>query len=183
MVRRNRHDVLTFFKKVIKQQGLSFPEMQDPQKIVYNYEGDIELVFNNTIKLLAGFRYARYIPLLYYSGNKGLTEFEKQQQRNVGGFMKGILVKRLESSFFAFKQSVQRFIHSYERFIDMYKNGTVYISKKVNVYDLLDNDDLEKLEKAVEEERAQKYDSKDFRKGFLTDLQHDLKTLKTVWEL
>lgn len=183
MVRRTRKDVVNFFKKDIEQQGLVFPEMDDPHKIVYEYEGELEHIFKSTIQSLAEFRYARYIPLLYYTGNKGLTEFEKQQQRNVGGFMKGILVKRLESSFFAFKQSVQRFIKSYERFIEMYNEGTVYISKKVNVYDLLDNDDFDKLEKAVEEERAQKYESKDFRKDFLTDLQHDLEVLKQVRSL
>mgnify|MGYP003825709207 FL=1 len=183
MVRRTRNDVVNFFKKDIQQQGLAFPEMGDPQKIIYEYEGEIERIFKSTIQSLAEFRYARYIPLLYYTGNKGLTEFEKQQQRNVGGFMKGILVKRLESSFYAFKQSVQRFIKSYERFINMYNDGTVYISKKVNVYDLLDNDDFDKLEKAVEEEKAQKYESKDFRKDFLTDLQHDLEVLKQVWTL
>lgn len=181
MVRRTRNDVLNYFKKDIEQQGLVFPEMQDPQKIIYEYEGEIEAIFNSTITLLTGFRYARYVPLLYY--NKGLSEFEKQQQRNIGGFMKGILVKRLESSFFAFKQSIKRFIKSYERFIAMYNEGTVYISKKVNVYDLLDNDDFEKLEKAVEEDRVQKYKSKDFRNGFSTDLDHDLEVLKAVWEL
>jgi len=183
MVRRTRKDVVNFFKKDIVQQGLIFPEMQDPQKIIYEYEGELESIFKSTIQSLAEFRYARYIPLLYYTGNKGLSEFEKQQQRNVGGFMKGILVKRLESSFYAFKQSLQRFMKSYERFIDMYNNGTVYISKKVNVYDLLDNDDFDKLERAVEEEKAQKYESKDFRKEFSIDLQHDLEVLKQVWSL
>lgn len=183
MVRRTRKDVLNYFKKDIEQQGLFFPEMDDPQKIIYEYKGDLENIFQSTIRSLAEFRYARYTPLLYYSGNKRLTEFEKQQQRNVGGFMKGILVKRLESSFYAFKQSVQRFIQSYKRFIDMYEDGTIYISKKVNVYDLLDNDNFEKLEKAVEEEMAQKYESKDFRKDFLIDLQHDLKVLEQIWAL
>src|SRR5690554_5825576 len=181
MVRRTRTDVKTFFKDDMSKQGLIFPEVDDPGRIVYHFKGKLETVFNQTIELLHTFKYARYIPLLYY--NKGLTEFEKQQQRNVGGFMKGILVKRLESSFYAFKQSVQRFIKSYERFIKMYNDGTVYISKKVNVYDLLDNDDFDKLEKAVEEEKAQKYESKDFRKDFLTDLQHDLEVLKQVWTL
>lgn len=183
MVRRTRNDVINFFKKDIEQQGLVFPEMDDPHKIIYEYEGKLENTFKRTIQALAEFRYARYIPLLYYTGSKGLTEFEKQQQRNVGGFMKGILVKRLESSFYAFKQSVQRFIISYERFIDMYNDGTVYISKKVNVYDLIDNDDFDNLEKAVEEERAQKYNAKDFRKDFAIDLKHDLKVLKQVWAL
>ena len=71
----------------------------------HNYidAGLIETVFNETIRLLHGFRYSRYIPLLYYSGSKHLSEFERQQQRNVGGFMKGILIKRLESSFYAFR--------------------------------------------------------------------------------
>ncbi len=183
MVRRTRNDVLTWFKKDIEQQGLTFPEMQDPQKIVYEYQGHIESVFDQTIELLTQFKYARYTPLLYYSGKMEMTEFVKQQQRNVGGFMKGILVKRLESSFFAFKQSIQRFIRSYERFIEMYHGGTVYISKKVNVYDLLDNDDMEKLEKAVEEEKVQQYNSKDFGKNFLANLEHDLEILKAVWEL
>lgn len=183
MVRRTRNDVVNYFKNDIEQQGLVFPEMEDPQKIIYEYEGEIENVFNHTIRLLTDFRYARYVPLLYYTGNKGLSEFEKQQQRNVGGFMKGILVKRLESSFFAFKQSVKRFIKSYERFIDMYNDGIVYISKKVNVYELLDNDDIDKLEKAVEEDKAQRYESKDFRKDFLSDLIHDLELLKQVWNL
>lgn len=183
MVRRTRHDVLTYFKDDMAKQGFSFPELQDPEKILYKYQGEIESVFNDTISLLAKFRYARYVPLLYYTGNKGLTEFEKQQQRNVGGFMKGILVKRLESSFYAFKKSVQRFIKSYERFIEMYKDGTIYISKKVNVYELLDNDDIEKLEQAVEDERAQKYESKDFRKDYLPDLEHDLEVLKSIWAL
>ena len=183
MVRRTRHDVVTYFQNDIQQQGLTFPEVKDPQKIVYQYEGETEEVFNQTIALLAQFRYARYIPLLYYTGSKSLTEFEKQQQRNVGGFMKSILVKRLESSFYAFKQSIGRFIRSYERFISMLDTGTVYISKKVDVYELLDNDDIEKLEKAVEEERAHRYSAKDFKADFITDLNYDLETLRAVHAL
>lgn len=184
MVRRTRTDVIKFFKGDMEKQGLVFPDVDNPQQIIYKYEGKLETVFNETIKYLHLFTYARYTPLLYYVGNKVLSEFEKQQQRNVGGFMKGILVKRLESSFFAFRQSVDRFIDSYERFIDMYNNGTVYISKKVNVYDLLDNDDIDKLESLVDEDKASKYDSKDFRKEFIEKLEFDLqvlKDIKTLW--
>lgn len=180
MVRRTRSDVTNYFKRDIEAQGLLFPEMQDPQKIVYHFEDHVEAVFNQTIRLFQNFRYARYIPLLYYTGKRMLSEFEKQQQRNVGGFMKGILVKRLESSFYAFKMSVNRFVDSYERFIRMFEDGAVYISKMINVYDLIDNDDLETLEKYVEEEKARKYDAADFRADFLFDLRHDLETLKQV---
>lgn len=187
MVRRTRTDVKTFFKDDMQKQELIFPEVDDPGRIVYHYKYQLESVFNETIELLHTFKYARYIPLLYY--NKGLTEFEKQQQRNVGGFMKGILVKRLESSFYAFKRSIKRFINSYEKFIEMYNQGTVYISKKANVYDLLANDDLETLEQLVEDEKAQKYISDNFGSfngsRFIDDLKYDLALLKkvdTLWE-
>lgn len=183
MVRRTRTDVMTYFKQDMKMQGLTFPNLDNPQKIVYKYEGELETIFNNTIKKLQEFTYARYTPLLYYIGNKALSEFEMQQQRNVGGFMKGILVKRLESSFHAFRQSVDRFITSYEKFIAMYKNGTVYISKKVDVYDLIESDNIERLEEFVEEQKAHKYDSQDFKKEFVDKLEFDLAILKEVKKL
>lgn len=185
MVRRTRKDVMTYFKQDMEMQGLKFPELDNPQKIVYEYEGNLEKTFIETIKKLTAFTYARYTPLLYYIGNKTLTEFEKQQQRNVGGFMKGILVKRLESSFYAFRKSIDRFIISYEKFIKMYEKGTVYISKKVDVYDLIEKDDIEKLEAFVDDEKAHKYDSKDFKKEFVTKLEFDLeilKEIKKIWQ-
>ncbi|MBC2744855.1 MAG: DEAD/DEAH box helicase family protein [Desulfosarcina sp.] len=185
MVRRTRTDVLTWFKGDVESQGLFFPTMGNPRKIIYTFEGELEEVFNRTISLLHTFRYARYIPLLYYVGSKRLSEFERQQQRNVGGFMKEILIKRLESSFFAFRQSIGRFIRSYERFISMFEMGTVYISKKVDVYELLDSDDLDTLENLVEAEKAQKYAARDFRAEFIDDLRHDLEMLRqveTIWK-
>lgn len=185
MVRRTRADVLTYFKADTTSQGLTFPEMQDPRKIIYRFEGDIESIFNETIQLLQAFRYSRYVPLLYYVGSKGLSEFEKQQQRNVGGFMKGILIKRLESSFYAFRKSVRRFIESYERFIRMYESGSIYISKDIDVFDLFDNDDLEMLETYVDAEKVNKYKSDDFKEDFITDLHYDLETLgqlETLWQ-
>jgi len=183
MVRRTRSDVTTFFKEDIENQDLKFPEMQDPVKIVYQFEGQLESIFNETINLLSSFRYSRYTPLLYYTGKKRLSEFEKQQQRNVGGFMKGILIKRLESSFYAFKKTLYRFVQSYKNFIKMLDQGTVYISKKIDVYDLLDNDDFEKLEKFIEQEKVQQYKADDFNPLFHKDLQHDLKILNELSQL
>jgi superfamily II DNA or RNA helicase/HKD family nuclease len=180
MVRRTRSDVLTYFSKDMESQNLFFPDVLDPRRIIYKFEGEMEKVFNETIILLQGFSYSRYIPLLYYTGGKELSEFERQQQRNVGGFMKGILIKRLESSFYAFRKSIRRFIESYEKFIKMFENGTVYISKDIDVYEMLDNDEFDKLEHLVEEDKAQKYLSDDFREGFGDDLQHDLATLRRI---
>lgn len=181
MVRRTRSEIKNFFGEDIQKQGLRFPDMADPQRIVYQFNARTEQSFDQTIELLRDFSYARYTPLLFLK--KQLSEFEQQSQRNVGGFMKGILVKRLESSFFAFKKSLSRFIRSYERFLGMYDDGTVWISNKVDVFELLDADDEERLLSLVEEEKAQKYAAGDFLPAYKEKLLLDLKILQKIEKL
>jgi len=178
MVRRTRSEISRFFYDDIHNQGLTFPTLDEPHKIIYLFDGFIEKVFDQTIEELKKFKYSRYTPLLYSS--KPVSEFEAQSQRNVGGFMKGILVKRLESSFFAFKKTLDRFVTSYERFIEMYHKGNIYISNKINVYDLLDSDNEDELLRLVESEKVQKYNSTDFLPLFLEELNSDLELLKRV---
>ena len=99
-------------------------------------------------------------------------------QHNMGGFMKGILVKRLESSFYAFRMTLSRFIESYERFIEMYKNtGGVWISKSVDVYDLLDAGEIDQLMKMVEDEKGLSIEYGEFRPNFIIDLTKDMAKL------
>lgn len=93
--------------------------------------------FNETVDVIKNFKYSRYKPLTYLKDTKKYATL-LAAQHNMGGFMKSILVKRLESSFFAFKNTLARFQQSYEKFLEMYDAGEVYISKKVDVYDLLD---------------------------------------------
>ena len=181
MVRRTRTEIKKYFDKDIKNQGLHFPEAADPRRIIYQFDEQIDNVFNQTIDLLKEFSYSRYTPLLFLK--EKLSDFAAQRQKNIGGFMKGILVKRLESSFYAFKQSTDRFVLSYERFIDMFQKGTVYISNKVNVYDLLDNDQEDKLLKLVEDEKAEMYSSDQFNDDFLPALRSDLTILKHIQKL
>ncbi len=123
------------------------------------------------------------IPLLLYL--KDQVKYAKQltAQRNMGGFMKGILIKRLESSFFAFSKTLGRFIESYEKFIEMVKTGKVYISKKVNVYDLLDDGNINKLLYYIEQEDVMAFETSDFQPKLLKDLESDLAELKYLRDL
>src|SRR3990172_3572821 len=178
MIRRTRTEVLKYFRDDVDKQGLRFPELADPNRIVYAFDEQTDRVFSSTIELLKQFSYARYTPVLFLK--RPVSEFERQSQRNIGGFIKGILVKRLESSFYAFGNTLRRFIESYERFIDMYSNGTIYISKKVNVYDLLDSDNEALLLELVEQDKAHKYDVEEFTEDFKIKLEQDLKLLKEI---
>lgn len=100
----------------------------------------------------------------------------------MSSFMKILLVKRLESSFFAFNKTIDRFIKSYENFIKAYNNNIVFISKKYikKILEYIDNDDYDKIYKIIEDGNAKKYDAKDFNPNLITDLNNDLQILKQL---
>jgi superfamily II DNA/RNA helicase len=182
MIRRTRNEIKEFYGEDMKQQGLEFPKLDSPDKIVYLYEEDVENVFNETIKVIQRLEYARYKPLTYLKEMDSNIKSMLSSQRNMSGFMKSILIKRLESSFEAFKKTLNRFIISHKKFIEMCSDGKVYISKKVDVYDLLDNGDDDQLMDLVEEEKVQFYNLEDFHDNFLPALKNDLLLLETLSE-
>lgn len=180
MIRRTRSEIAEYYKDDLEKQGLKFPDFNDPEKIVYTYDNDIEAVFNHTIKCIKALSYARYKPLTYLTDVSTEIASLLVSQRNISGFMKSILVKRLESSFEAFKKSLNRFIKSYEKFLDMCLSGKVYISKKIDVYDLLDSGEDEKLMRLVEDDLVQYYPLTAFSDKFLPTIKRDLLILREL---
>ncbi len=184
MVRRTRTEIEKYFSDDLKKQNLKFPRVEDPEPVFYELDDEEDKIFNQTIELITKkFKYARYMPLLYYKGK--LTQPEELSQRNMGRFMKILLVKRLESSFYAFRKSIERFIIYYEKFFKEFEEGNVYVSKKYTykIFELLENDDEEKIQRLIEEDKARKYSAKDFRKELKLDLKQDLETLKDIQKL
>lgn len=185
MIRRTRKDVKEYFKQDIIKQGLHFPDVDTPHRIIYTYDETTDKIFTETIKKLKEFTFARYQPGNNLKEEYKLSEFAQTQERNLVGFMKTMLVKRLESSRFAFLQTIERFITSYEQFIKMYDSGTVYVSKKIDVYDYLDNDNEEGLISEFEKDSKSKiYDKSYFQRGFIDKLNFDLdilKWMKNAW--
>ena len=80
------------------KQGLKFPVAGSPEKIIYEFDTRTNEAFVETIAAIKSFKYARYTPLLYLR-DKEKSAKQLTAQHNMGGFMKGVLVKRLESSF------------------------------------------------------------------------------------
>lgn len=185
MVRRTRAEITKYFHDDIANQGLKFPSTEKPVPFFYELNEKEDEIFNKTINLIAlKFKYARYMPLIYYQGK--VDQLEMQSQRNMGRFMKILLVKRLESSFFAFRNSVDRFLYSYEMFIKEYDKGNVYVSKKHTnkIFEMLENDDDESVQHLIDEGKATRYSSNEFTEGFKKDLQHDhgvLLEIKKLW--
>ncbi|MFH1679690.1 MAG: helicase-related protein [Candidatus Eisenbacteria bacterium] len=183
MVRRTRNEIEKYFREDLAKQKLRFPIVADPEPAYYELDDDEDRIFSETIKLVAEeFKYARYTPMLYYKGD--VTQPEKLAQTNLGKFMKILLVKRLESSFYAFRKTVDRFIESYALFLKHYREGNVYVSKKYasKIFELLENDDEERVVRLLEEDKAQCYSSNDFDAQLERDLEHDLAILKRIKE-
>ncbi len=184
MVRRTRNEIKKYYEADLKGQGLKFPEVSDPEPLFYKFRKSESEKFLETLKLVTGpFKYARYKPLEYYTGRR--DEGELQSQKNLAKFMMILLVKRLESSFFAFGNTLSRFIDSYERVIREYRNGYVYVSKKHihKVFQFLDENDPESIERLIEEEKAERLEADEFQPNFIDDLRSDLKILKTVRDM
>jgi superfamily II DNA/RNA helicase/HKD family nuclease len=185
MVRRTRSEITKHFSGDMQRQELSFPEIANPNRFIYQFDEEVGRAFKQTIENLAEFRYARYTPSFFLKYSAQESQLEVGREMAIGGFMKGILVKRLESSFHAFKKTVGRFIDSYHAFIEMFEKGTILVSKKVNVYDLLDEDNEEKIQELIEKGELKKYRSEQFNDDYIDHLKRDLEILQNIrilWE-
>lgn len=184
MVRRTRSEIVKYFTEDLKKQGFKFPEVADPEPIYYQFNENEDSVFTKTMELIIKkFQYARYVPLLYLK--EDIPQPEELAQKNMRKFMRNLLVKRLESSFFAFRNSLARFIKSYEQFLAEFDKGNVYVSKKYanKIFEFLEKDDDESIQMLIDEDKAQRFNASDFEDNFRKDLESDLKTLKEMDKL
>src|SRR4029077_2063832 len=105
---------------------------------------------------------------------------ERQSGANLARFMRVLLIKRLESSFQAFRLTLERFIHSHESFIGEFRKGNAYISKKHlrKVFSALEEGDEETVQRLIDESKVERLPATDFKPKFLADLAKDLAILQ-----
>ncbi|MFT3676574.1 MAG: helicase-related protein [Chitinophagaceae bacterium] len=195
-VRRTRKDVDSYkdYKKDLIEQGISFPEIAPPRSIEYKMDKDLESLFYHTIGLLVNeIGYYRYraieflhpdIQDLYY------TQGERAS-RNLAFIMMTQLVKRLESSFHAFKISLNRFRISTERMIEMFANNKVYVAPDANINDMIDKgwdeEDIDSyiMELSEDNPRNQIFTAENFNPSFINKLEEDFVYITDIchkWE-
>ena len=184
MVRRTRSEVKEFYGEDLKKQGVKFPILKRPVRLFYQFDKDLNDLFDKTLATNRRIHYARYAPAKYLKEAPISEELQIQlvSQKNLEGFMRSLLVKRLESSFYAFRQTLKRFIVSYDNFIEMFDKGMVYISKRVDVYDYLERGSEGELLELVNEGKAIKYPSKDFIPEFRDLLLKDRKLFQELFD-
>ncbi len=181
MIRRTRTEIEKYYGEDLKRQGLKFPEVANPVPLFYKFNKIEAEVFDETIRALThDLKYARYMPLNYYTGER--DEQGIQSQVNLARFMRILTVKRLESSFTAFLSTLGRFIRTYERVISEFHKGHFFISKKniAKIFELLESDNQEGIDRLLEDDKAERLSAQNFLPTFITDLESDLKALKAI---
>ncbi len=189
MVRRTRREIEEFYGDDLKKQKISFPQVHDPVPLLYQLNPLESQIFTETLQRITGadFYYARYQPLspLYYTGP--VAERALQGQRNLAAFMKILLVKRLESSFQAFQETLKRFIKSHELVLKAFDDGFVYTSPKHShkILAFVEEGDEDAIEMLIQEEKAEKFAAADFTPVFRQHVESDLvilQQIQTAWK-
>lgn len=192
-VRRTRADLLgnAAYKKDLEEQGITFPVVKAPEKIYYQLDSNLDALYDRTIEALSKkLKYFRYQAIKYLVSSKK-KKYPKADMVSIqlAGIMKTLLVKRIDSSFDAFKQSLRRYRDANRVMLDMFEKGTIYIAPNLHVNELLISDKEDELIKQIDEARytdptIEICTPEDFDPQFINGLQHDgdiLEDLVTEW--
>ena len=198
-VRRTRNNILNDpdYRADIKSQGIVFPNILPPNELEYMMDADTSARFYDTLKQLTdgksednprgkGLDYARYRAVEFL-----LPEYRNKYQNavHIGQTLAAIyrvhMVKRLESSFYAFKKSLATLLRITNDMIKMFEEDKVIIAPDLKVKDLQAKDmELDEiLEYAISKGYAKEdilYHSDAFDPEFLTMLHHDRKILERL---
>ncbi len=161
-VRRTRGDLMEHreYADDLRKQGIVFPVVKPPENLLYQLAPELNNVYQQSFNRIQntdgkGLQYARYRLIEYLK-----PEHRKDYQRpdliteRLAAMMKTLLIKRLDSSFYAFHQSLKRFVRASEMMLKMVADNCIFIASG------------EQIEKYImegrEEELLEKLASKQF---------------------
>lgn len=186
-VRRTRTDIESIprYNKDIN----GFPKVERPNESRYELNEHLANLFEQTMQTLEKrLTYARYKAIAYLSSEsaKGLYDNAELISRSLAGIRKNGLVKRLESSFYAFQVSLDNFRQANQNMIDMFKNDKVFITPDLDINLLLESgcteeEIEEKLNaKAEENPKNATFKANDFKSDFIEMLRQDQEILEQM---
>lgn len=211
VIRRSRLDLLAidFYKKDLEKQGFSFAEVEKPKLLEYDLGGLAPLYIETLEKISpknsdegngeSNFLGVRYKPVSYlrkgsdffekYVENENPTDLQQnigQAQINVAKFMRRLLVRRFESSVYAFGKSLEKMISSSEKMLEwIEKRGEVPVLKKghipeVEEFEDLNEDEIEVILGGLEEKGMIRIPVSELEPTFEIHLKQDIQLLKNI---
>ena len=133
-VRRTRTDIESIprYNKDVK----GFPKVAKPIKKEYELNDHLADLFEQAMHILdERLTYARYQAIAYLKPevSNGLYDNAEVISRSLAGIRKNGLVKRLESSFHAFRISVDNFRQANKNMLSMWDNDRIFIAPDMDI--------------------------------------------------
>lgn len=156
MVRRTRTDVQLYYKDDMERKAMTFPEIKGPNPLKYKMSDSLARLFSDTMNSVGSFDslsptgtegigYYRYRAIQFLKDAEHKDKYKGKGSRDADNLalqlariMQLLLVKRLESSFTAFQQSLVNLKHYTENMIKMWERNTIFICPSLNVNEELD---------------------------------------------
>lgn len=186
-VRRTRTDIENIIRYNKDMNG--FPKVEQPNESRYELNEHLADLFEHTILTLEkSLTYARYQAIAYLNPKvaQGLYDNAELISRSLAGIRKNGLVKRLESSFYAFQVSLDNFRQANQNMIKMFDRNKVFIAPDLDINMLLesglsDEEIEEKLNaKAEDNPKNAVFVADDFKPEFTTMLYNDQSILEKL---
>ena len=187
-VRRTRTDIESVPRYNKDVNG--FPKVERPVESRYELNEHLANLFERAMQTLdKELTYARYQAIAYLKPevSNGLYDNAELISRSLAGIRKNGLVKRLESSFYAFQVSIQNFRQANQNMLDMFANDKVFIAPDLDINLLLENglseEEIEEKLNAKAETNPKNavFHADDFRPEFIEMLRADQAILEKMW--
>jgi superfamily II DNA/RNA helicase len=175
VIRRTRTDVVKYFDKDLKLQNITFPKVVGPTEIPYLMSGKLSKLFYDTIEFIAptiddmdlgvtvdkegSLKYYRYRAIEFLINHEDRKLYEKRNltveltSQRLARIMQILLVKRLESSFAAFRISLKNLQRYCQNMIDMLYDDCIFICPDIDI-----NSIMGEYKCTVKAERLKAYD-------------------------
>ncbi|NBB80277.1 MAG: helicase [Verrucomicrobia bacterium] len=193
-IRRTRTDLMEHdqYRGDLLDQGIIFPKVEKPKPIYYPLDATLEDLYDRTIFLLQdpikGLTYNRYRAIGFLKPDKK-AKYQNADliSAQLAKIMKTMLVKRIDSSFHAFKKSLGRFRDATEAMIRMFERNEIIIAPNLPVSEYImegREDELMSLALASQanDPTIEICTEGDFEPDLIKGLKHDLKILTELAE-
>ena len=190
VIRRTRTDIESNkeYLEDLKVQGIKFPKVGDPIALYYELNGKLSELFFDTVSLITNIdEDGNEIDGLGYYRYRAIEFLVKEEDRKIYGkvesisgrlsaIMKTLLVKRLESSFYAFTQSLSRLQKAIDNMLAMFDDNRVFIAPDLDINKLLEEGlSYDEIEAKINEKGGnnKEYKKDAFDKKFVDLLKQD----------
>lgn len=223
--RRTRTDIKEYYENDMKEANLVFPQIVGPIPLEYKMDTELENIFRQTMISLSTsaeieklnihgnydfIQFYRYRAIEYFKDAENTKKYEGRGNRKVkdvsdqlATIMRNLLVKRLESSFTAFKKSLINLKRYTYNMIRMWDNDTIFVCPQIDINKELDADaksvrrntkvtfedcisdirkKIKKLDVEGKNEKKQnaEYKKKDFKSAYYNLLKDDYEILTSL---